>query len=66
MRVVVDPDLRHNFVYRTTDLPMKRAFNAYSSNKQKKKTVDKRLKRGKIVFLIYAEKLMREGVTISH
>lgn len=32
----------------------------------KKKTVDKRLKRGKIVFLIYAEKLMREGVTISH
>lgn len=30
MRVVVDPDLRHNFEYRTTDLPMKRAFNAYS------------------------------------
>lgn len=53
MRVVVDPDLRHNFVYRTTDLPIKRAFNVYSSNKKtKKKTVDKRLKRGKIVFNI--------------
>ena len=37
MRVVVDPDLRHNFVYRTTDLPMKRAFNAYSQNKKTKK-----------------------------